>query len=348
VLRWQQLARRSDEDLARCDIAATNLCCAEGLPDARSIDPSHCFFQLDYWSRRVAQATTRLLPQFRRKRSDDFNSEAYFRVLCMVTVLQRDLGVRYNPAKIDPIVPLDTADTFIQGITQGDGGTCASLPVVYAAVGRRLGYPLKLVEAKAGNLGHLFARWEEGKERFNIEATHKGLTSNPDDYYRTGVYALTPQQEREGCLLQSLTPRQELAVFLCQRAFRWLDFGDYWPAVEPFAWACALYPGNVSMKRRLAGTIRAWDEVLAKAVPRGFPPLTVLNWPPRRFPQTLAEETERQILRLQAVEAILCHPDHRRDWWEPLRRGQCVLRRPVAAAVVFGESDFEVRFRHSA
>jgi hypothetical protein len=52
---------------------------------------------------------------------------------------------------------------FLHGLTQGRGGTCLSMPVAYVAVGRRLGYPLKLVTAK----GHLFARWEslDGKER---------------------------------------------------------------------------------------------------------------------------------------------------------------------------------------
>jgi hypothetical protein len=43
--------------------------------------------------------------------------------------------------------------------------------VLYVAIGRRLGYPLKLVECK----GHLFVRWEDAKERFNIEGTSRGL-----------------------------------------------------------------------------------------------------------------------------------------------------------------------------
>lgn len=43
--------------------------------------------------------------------------------------------------------------------------------MLYVAIGRRLGYPLKLVECK----GHLFVRWEDAKERFNIEGTSRGL-----------------------------------------------------------------------------------------------------------------------------------------------------------------------------
>ena len=49
------------------------------------------------------------------------------------------------------------ARLFIHGIIDGPGGTCASMPVLYVAVGRRLGYPLKLVEAR----GHLLLRWDD-------------------------------------------------------------------------------------------------------------------------------------------------------------------------------------------
>jgi hypothetical protein len=41
--------------------------------------------------------------------------------------------------KIPLDAPLDVADSFIHGIIQGNGGTCASIPVVVSAVGRRLG-----------------------------------------------------------------------------------------------------------------------------------------------------------------------------------------------------------------
>ena len=67
------------------------------------------------------------------------------------------------------------------------------MPVLYVAVGRRLGYPLKLATTK----GHLFARWDgldhsypAWRERFNIEGTH-GFSSYPDDYYKTWPFKLT-------------------------------------------------------------------------------------------------------------------------------------------------------------
>ena len=169
---WKEFALMSEEELASRDVAQVNLACAAGLPDADRIDVPRCLERLDFYARRVRQDTERLMYRFRCKPYDFHNSEAYFRVLVLITVLQRDLGVRYNPAKIPVEVPLDTADSFIHGVLFGDGGTCGSMPVVYAAVGRRLGYPIKLAEAMGPGAKHCFARWEgENGELFNIEAT---------------------------------------------------------------------------------------------------------------------------------------------------------------------------------
>jgi hypothetical protein len=86
---------------------------------------------------------------------------------------------------------------------------------LYVAVGRRLGYPLKLVTAK----GHLFARWEsaDGKERLNIEATNQGLNCFPDEYYHTWPVPMTPEEIASGQYLKSLSPPEELAIFLSAR-----------------------------------------------------------------------------------------------------------------------------------
>ena len=114
VPHWRKLVWLSDVVLSRYDIAAVNLACAEGLPGAEQIDFGYCLYKLDDWADRVKEYTTLLMPQFRRKPKEYENSEAYFRTLAMITVLQRDCGVRYNSAKIPDDAPFDTADTFIQ------------------------------------------------------------------------------------------------------------------------------------------------------------------------------------------------------------------------------------------
>src|SRR5688572_3772754 len=125
MLRWEELVLQSDEGLARHDIAEVNLACAAGLPGGLVIDRDLCLHRLDYFARRVREYTDARIHQFHRKRYAYHNSEGYFRVLAMITVLQRDLGVRYNPEKIPLDVPLDTEDSFIHGVLHGNGGTCA-------------------------------------------------------------------------------------------------------------------------------------------------------------------------------------------------------------------------------
>jgi regulator of sirC expression with transglutaminase-like and TPR domain len=86
----------------------------------------------------------------------------------MAVVMYEDFGIRYNPDRIaisgnlDPNDRFfaDSRDIFLHGLVGNRRmGTCSSMSVLYAAIGRRLGYPLKLATTKA----HLFLRWEDDK-----------------------------------------------------------------------------------------------------------------------------------------------------------------------------------------
>ena len=88
------------------------------------------------------------------------------------------------------------------------------MPVLVVAIGRRLGYPLKLVRAKA----HLFARWDTEKERFNIEATGRGWNTYTDSYYRQWPHPFTKAEEQANRFLKSLSPAEVLSGFLGLRA----------------------------------------------------------------------------------------------------------------------------------
>ena len=148
----------SDEDLSAPDVAEQSLFCARGLPGAENLDIEALCSRLDEWAELIDGATCRMLPKFQARPQEFENSEAYFRMLVMVTVLQRNLGVRYNPERMAGSLDCrDSRDLFIHGCLGEHGGTCASMPVLYLAIGRRLGYPLLLVGAKQ----HLFVRWEE-------------------------------------------------------------------------------------------------------------------------------------------------------------------------------------------
>jgi hypothetical protein len=347
VVNWQEYAWQSDEQLERVPVELLNAACAAKLPNAEWLDLPLCTRKLDFYATCVRRYTDECLSCFRQQPHEYNHSEAYFRVLCLVTVLQRDFGIRYNPAKIPEDVPLDAADVFIHGVLQGAGGTCASMPVVYAAVGRRLGYPIRLVSAmdKRREIGHLFCRWDDPNgERFNIEATNKGLTCDPDDFYRTGRFAVTPEEEWHGCLLKSMTPREELAGFLAERGHCWLDLKRYHDACNCFAFAWALHPANVLLQNRLISTMNAWGAEVMLRQPPGFPVLRHQDVP-RFFPDSLPADYEHDLLDLQARDDILRNEECERRWWGPMRQGRPVARPPRMIEIRPSGGHMDLTFR---
>ena len=131
-------------------------------------------------------------------------------------------------------------------------GTCASLPVLIVAVGKKLGYPVKLVPTH----NHLFARWEsrDGKERFNIESTNGGMGSHPDEHYTEGQYAWNGAVYDGEGFLKSMTPQQELADFLEIRAMCLRMNKRFSEAAETYQLCVALKPESqvLAVKLRYA------------------------------------------------------------------------------------------------
>lgn len=317
---WKVLVRFSEEQLSALDVAEVNLACAEGLPGAERINHAECIDRLNHYARSEKDYTERRMLDFYDKAEVYDGSEAKFRIVCMIRLLQRAFGIRYNPAKKPADAPFDAADTFIHGALMGEGGTCASLPVIYAAVGRRLGYPLRLVEAKR----HLFVRWDEpGGERFNIEVNDRGADSPPDDYYRKGRYEISPWVEKSFCYLVSQTPRMELAGFLLQRGERWLEIGRYKEAAESFLWADSLAPHNKMYSFAAKQAMEIWKKKMREAMPPNAPEMTVQFPPCRRWPEAIPLGVEHFFMVFEAMEACLKEPRHQ-EWWEALRRSKGV------------------------
>jgi hypothetical protein len=234
-------------DLESVDLALMNLLCAQGLPGSGDLNVPHDLATLDRWAERVESETKKYFHKFRENPAEYNSSEGYFRVLVLITVLQQDFKVRYNPAHItDPTSPepdslffTDSKDLFLNGLACPRAmGTCISMPVLYVAVGRRLGYPMKLVTTRE----HLFARWEGGKERFNIEATGQGLSTFDDDYYKTWPFPLTEVEVRSGQYLKSLAPAEELSLFLETRGHCLRVAGDLGQARTAYLQAQKLAP----------------------------------------------------------------------------------------------------------
>jgi hypothetical protein len=233
--------------LTNIDIARMNLLCAEGLPGADNLVAQDCLATLEQWAAHVKSETERHLYKFRANPGEFENSEGYFRMLMMAVIMYEDFMVRYNPQKIS--VPgtsisgdhffADSRDILLHGLLgPGRTGTCSSMPVLYIALGRRLGYPLKLVTTKA----HLFIRWEDASGRFDLEATGKGMNKYDDAHFRSWPFPVSDQEIAEKGYLKSLTPVEELSVFLSIRAECLMENGRLAEVVTTFEAAYRLVP----------------------------------------------------------------------------------------------------------
>ena len=237
------------------EIATANLICASGLPGTESLEIGKYLSWLDEAAEQVELETKRNYHKFLAAPNNYQNSQARFCAICLITVMQRQFGVGYNPKwqglKPDSPTPesfgIDPSDLFIHAIMDGCGGTCGSLPVLYVAVGRRLGYPLYLVKAAR----HLFMRWDdpEGRqwhhaELFNIEATGPGVHFLTDDFYRTWPRTIALEDISAGIFLRSLSPREERAEFLATRGYCLRSNRRYDAALNAFSAAAELSPHN--------------------------------------------------------------------------------------------------------
>jgi Transglutaminase-like superfamily len=318
-LDWQELAQRSDAELAEFDIAEVNLACAQGLPGAQDLDADGCrqtINTINAWTEQARRHVEALAPHFWQNPTAYGDSWALFRVVDMVTVLQRDLGIRYDPALVErDDFFTDARNLFIHGVVQSRKGTGSSLPPLYVAIGRRLGYPLKLVKTKY----HLFARWDDpAGERFNIECTSLELNSYPDDYYLHWPAEAAPDEVAPFGFLKSYTPREELAGFLATRGHCWLENERHRQAVEAYAWACELVPDNQLNVCSVDAAMKRWWAKLKRLAGNHFPPMTI-SFPPRLF-RNVSRDLEREMVRRATMEELLEEPAFEMKWWGPMRR----------------------------
>jgi hypothetical protein len=231
------------------DIALVNLLCAEGLRGSGKLDIDTTLDRLDEFATRVRMETDRNMHRFDSNPSEYQKSKPYYRMLMLVSVLQQDFGIRYNPERVTPVGVFepsdkffaDSRDVFLHGLTgEPSMGTCSSLPVLYVAVGRRLHYPLSLVGAKC----HLFLRWEDQTTRLNIEGASLGMNTYDDAHYRAWPYPMSAGEEKENHYLKNMTAAEECAVFLSTRGQCLMAAGRLDEAIAAHEAAARLTPDS--------------------------------------------------------------------------------------------------------
>ena len=129
------------------------------------------------------------------------------------------------------------------------------------------GYPLRIVQGAR----HLFLRQDEcasgsplARDRFNVEATADGFVSQPDRFYQQWPFPHPDPDVDHRTYLRSLTPREELASFLCIRSIVLMDNGRFVQAIQPAAWARQLAPHDYSIKVHLELTMLSALGILDK------------------------------------------------------------------------------------
>jgi hypothetical protein len=265
------------------DIAAVNLACARGLPNADETEFPQYLTLLDTIADAVRRETDRSWRLFKLKPAQFSNSEAVFRLYTMEHVFRVRFNIRYDPVVhgiIDRGSPWETSDStevFIHGILSPKRtGTCSSLPTFAIAVGRRLGYPLKLVLAP----NHTLYRWDDGDEVFNMQHTEAGGGVLPNEYFYEWPrkwdevdYAIN---ERTRVWLYSMTPKQEVSKFLCNRAILLRDTGRCGEALQAILAAERFNPINPACAD-IGLTIldRMQDQACAQPVLPALPPAVI-------------------------------------------------------------------------
>ncbi|MGD0573132.1 MAG: tetratricopeptide repeat protein [Sedimentisphaerales bacterium] len=136
----------------------------------------------------------------------------------------------------------DPYDLFLHSVMDRHQGYCLSLSVLYLAIGERLGLPLYGVVVP----GHFFVRYDDGKTRFNIEATHQG-NSAPDSYYleqfnvpKTGTIYMT-----------NLNKRQTLGCFFNNLGNVYKDINNVNQAMASMQWAVYINPSLAESRMNL-------------------------------------------------------------------------------------------------
>lgn len=255
------------EQLGRVDIGLMNLLCAQGLPGSDDLDIPKELAVLDEWADLVKRETRANWNLYTQKPAEYEHSENNFKMYMLVEVLQTHCGIHYNPAWLyissNKDVPQqegyasyhDERNIFINGLIEQRMGTCANMATLYVAVARRCGYPVYLVHAKT----HFFARWDDGKERFNCEGTNRGMCEpyrRSDEHYRQWPVPITDEEMRDGYFLQDMTPDVMMAQFLFMRGDALFQQRFCTPGIECFMESYRREPQFNEYRKRMVSALK--------------------------------------------------------------------------------------------
>jgi hypothetical protein len=292
----RDLLKLPDDQIEQLDIGLIDLLGAEGLPGSEHLDIQQSLNTLDQWAQYVQAQTRNNFHQFEENPDKFKSSLVRYRMALMAAVLTKQLGMHYNPEREKQLENghtlrteadelsffADSSDLFLHGLlSENRYGTCASMPFLYVAIGRRLGYPVTLATTRS----HFYVRYEEGDgKHLNVEATeHRGFVTPSDDEYRNPWEMHVSQEEIDGeGMLRPMTNKEILGHILATRASCLRSAGRHHEEAE--AWtAAARYLPNTPRWKDIVANMRGaatfdelkkwkealWQEVARCRIPRG-------------------------------------------------------------------------------
>mgnify|MGYP000091368884 CR=1 FL=1 len=231
----------SDSTLAKADVVELNLLVARELSECKDIDIADCTRQLDRWADEV-RALLAQDPQGFEKDREKWKTRRRLELAVMGSVLKDDHSVRY----VDKIDHANPEHKFSTGIFRNGTGTCASLPVIWTALGRRLGHPITLALAPE----HLYCICDDGTEKINIEATGSSHLGIRDE---AAITKECPAElVKNGTFMRPLSNREIVGVFLDFRAQVWAARKDFEKALSDSQRAHELVPYNSNIANGVA------------------------------------------------------------------------------------------------
>ena len=296
---WELLAL-PDDQLHKVDVVEMNLDVAREIPGMEHLDINQYRQAVDGWTKQFADWLPTAEQGFYRTPEKWKNDVRFFRIGMLAQFLDQRIGVHYLPWSLKAQQQgvkdnkyTDSGDLFINGLIDHKTGTCASMPVLHVAIGRRMGWPVSL--ACVGS--HFYCRFDDGKVVYNIEATNTGrggFDSETDADYAKHLQ-IPDIAKNCGSDLRSLTDREMLAAFIADRARILQDRGridladadyslarslfptyreTYHDAIEPFLWR-----GQQIFEPGEEGSPQSIAELIVGPAARNVPPMSVAASP---------------------------------------------------------------------
>ncbi len=186
MLSVNDLAKASNEELARIDPLVMNLLVAKSIPSLSDLDIAHYQQLADKWAYGVRKRLPKAEAEFRKTPQDWKNDIRFVRLAVMCEYVDRELGIGYREDQKDltAVAYTDPSDLFLNGVMDTRQGTCGNMSALHVALGWRLGWPVSLASVAF----HHICRYDDGEVTHNIEATltgKGGFGSPSDDYYVT-------------------------------------------------------------------------------------------------------------------------------------------------------------------